>query len=915
MDGVVGRDEDLRALRRFLDERRTGAAALVLEGEAGIGKTTLWVAAVAAARASLRVLTARPAPAERDLAYAGLGDLLEGVLDEFLPGLPEPRRRALEVALLLSEAGERPPDARAVGVALLGGLRSLAASGPVLVAIDDVHWLDTSSAAALEYALRRIVDEPILLLLTRRLGEPGPTLEQAMPPHGIERYEIAPLSLGAIHRLVRQRLGRSFPRPTLLRAYELSGGNPFFALELARALERAGVTPAPGEPFPVPDTLEALLRDRLEALPAESREILLASASAAEPTVTILERGWPDAARALALARDADVVSLDDERVRFTHPLLGSVLYENAAPKERRRVHGRLARLVEDPVEQARHLALAAEGPDPLVARRLDEAAGAARARGAPIVAAELGELAVRATPPGDPDHRTRRVLLAARDHLAAGEDDRVRALGRELLQHETAARFRAEALVLLSEVEEQAGQPNRELALLKEALREAAGIPKLMTVIHCRIGNVARFAEGTEVGVAHTRAAVELAERAGDDALLSRALATLAELMATGGELGAIAHAERAVALARRIGDPEATEFALWALGACSAWAGRVAEARNALVEAHASYAARDDAKARSVLWLLALTELRAGRWDAAREYAEQRLEHSEMLADTDANAFIPLALVAAHRGDEAEARAIAERGLELAEASGAALFASWHRGVLGLLEHWGGKPEVAVELYAAAMRAREEAGFREPGSPLFRADYVEALLELGRVEDALAVLEPWEANARRLGREWTLAETTRCRGLVAAARHEPESAQLLLEQAIAMHGAVGDSFGRARAFLALGITRRRMLQKQSAREAIAQALDGFDVLGARSWAEKARAELGRIGGRTRQEGLTAAERRVAALAANGQTNREVAAALFLSERTVESHLTNVYAKLGIRSRTELARLFERTP
>jgi DNA-binding CsgD family transcriptional regulator len=187
--------------------------------------------------------------------------------------------------------------------------------------------------------------------------------------------------------------------------------------------------------------------------------------------------------------------------------------------------------------------------------------------------------------------------------------------------------------------------------------------------------------------------------------------------------------------------------------------------------------------------------------------------------------------------------------------------------------------------------------------------ADYVEVLLELGRIDDAVSVADVWEEDAARLGRDWVLAHVSRCRGLVAAARGDIDQAALLFQQSVAQHEEVGDPFGRARALLALGIVRRRARQKRIARDAIVAALAGFEELGAATWVEKARAELGRIGGRTREEGLTPAERRVAILVAEGRTNREVAAALFLGERTVASHLTHIYAKLGVRSRTELAR------
>jgi DNA-binding CsgD family transcriptional regulator len=209
----------------------------------------------------------------------------------------------------------------------------------------------------------------------------------------------------------------------------------------------------------------------------------------------------------------------------------------------------------------------------------------------------------------------------------------------------------------------------------------------------------------------------------------------------------------------------------------------------------------------------------------------------------------------------------------------------------------------------FEAAEQARRGADIREPAMYWWRADYVESLLELGRTDAAVDLLDSWEEDATRVGRDWVTAQVTRCRALVAAACGDVEAAHALLERAVSEHEAVGDPFGRARALLALGVVRRRRRQKRPAREAIEAALEAFETIGAAGWAATTRRELGRVGGRTRVEGLTAAERRVASLVAEGRTNREVAAALFLGERTVASHLTHVYAKLGVRSRTELAR------
>jgi DNA-binding CsgD family transcriptional regulator len=228
---------------------------------------------------------------------------------------------------------------------------------------------------------------------------------------------------------------------------------------------------------------------------------------------------------------------------------------------------------------------------------------------------------------------------------------------------------------------------------------------------------------------------------------------------------------------------------------------------------------------------------------------------------------------------------------------------------GVQGLVELWSGNTPAAVELFEAAEGLEQAADATDPNMAWWRLEHAEALLELGRVDEAVARLDPWEATARRLGRGWAIAHATRCRGLVAAARGEVGEAIVLLEAAVAGHESAGDEFGRGRALVALGITLRRALQKRAAYEALDAARATFAAIGAEGWAAKAAGELGRIGGRRREPGLTAAERRVADLVAAGRTNSEVAAALFLSERTVASHLTRIYAKLGVRSRTELSR------
>ena len=337
---VVGREEELLVLESFLDGVEGGPAALLLEGEAGIGKTTLWKHAVAAAQErGMRVLACRPAGAEARFSFAGLDDVLADVVQEVLSALPAPQQRALKVALLLEDPAGLAPDQRTIAVAFLGVLRHLALDAHVLLALDDAQWLDPPSASVFEFAVRRLRDEPIGVLLAKRIESSGPVtlaLEQAVPEERLRRLSVGPLSLGALHQLFRARLGLSFPRPTLRRVQEVSGGNPFFALELARALERRGGALSPGDDLPVPGNLQELVRERLERLPQASRKAVLAVAALAQPTEEQVEAALgAAAAQSLADAAAAGIIEFERDRIRFTHPLLASVVLARVAARAR----------------------------------------------------------------------------------------------------------------------------------------------------------------------------------------------------------------------------------------------------------------------------------------------------------------------------------------------------------------------------------------------------------------------------------------------------------------------------------------------------------------------------------------------------------------------------------------------------
>ena len=428
---VIGRSQELDALDGFLSALAGGPSGCVLDGAPGVGKTTLWLAGVEAARRrGYRVLTTRPAEAEARFAFAGLGDLLDPELEELLEALPPPQADALRVALLLERPDAAAPDERTVAVALLGSLRLLAAERPLVLAVDDLQWLDSGSALVLSFAWRRIRDEKVGLLAARRSGEPVPA---ALVDERLVRLDVRPLSLGAVHRLLRSRIELSLPRPTLRRIYDVAAGNAFFALELGRALERVGAVPAPGEALPVPDELQELVRDRIDALPADTRTALGAAAALAHPTRPLLAAaGHGDTALDPAFA--AHVLELDGDGIRFTHPLLASAAYVDLDPESRRRLHASLAELVGDDEERARHRALATDRPDSDVAAELERAADHARRRGASSAAAELGERALHLTPESDHAAIHRRRITAALYSFDSGDPERAVMLLEEAL-------------------------------------------------------------------------------------------------------------------------------------------------------------------------------------------------------------------------------------------------------------------------------------------------------------------------------------------------------------------------------------------------------------------------------------------------------------------------------------------------
>jgi hypothetical protein len=465
VSSLVGRESEVGAVETFLRSERPRVLAIV--GEPGIGKTTLWQAAVEHARAQARVLIARPTESEARLAFAGLADLLADVPEELFEELPEPQRVGLDAALLRA-ASPRPPQRRVVGAGLLTLLRELTDQSEVVCAIDDLHWLDASSAAAVEFALRRLDEERVRgLVSVRAIGLARAPLAALERDLQVEHVELGPLSVAALHRVLTQELGHTFPRPTLVRIAQAAGGNPLYALEIARELDRSGEQDVSGR-VPVPQDLDALVRARVRALPAEARDALLRAATLARPDTEAIDPVE------LAPAEEAGLVRVElDGRIEFVHPLFASAVYSAAPAARLREAHRAAADLARDPEERARHLALAASGPDAGVVRELQAAARHARMRGSPDSAAELTGLALRLLPADDLARLELQLELAEQLHLAS-DFPAARALLEELRTTLQPGDLRARALLTLVEIDYWRSGESAATALAEEALADA---------------------------------------------------------------------------------------------------------------------------------------------------------------------------------------------------------------------------------------------------------------------------------------------------------------------------------------------------------------------------------------------------------------------------------------------------------
>ncbi|MCC7077927.1 MAG: AAA family ATPase [Acidimicrobiia bacterium] len=932
--GIVGRDVELGALDAFLGDMGDAVDVAVLAGEAGAGKTALLdtVAARAAADGHI-VLACSPGESERTLSYVALADLMGDVYDERGHLLPPPRRHALEAALGLSLDEEGGPSAQHVCLAVHALLRSLTAEQPVLVVVDDAQWLDASTARVLTFGIRRLRHAPAGMVAALRTANPlsdapaispltalmhlaGP-LEELLSD-STTWLEVGPLTLEDLGTVLRGRLGADFTGALLADIHSLTRGNPFLALEIAASLSPHELrTASRGEPIALPGRLRLLAVHRLADLDAAARRLVSAAALSEQLTPDRLETLCrhigiePGDGKA---AFSTGVLERAGDRVRFCHPLLRAAAAGLLSPEERRDLHRWFAEESENPEVRASHLALASEGPDPAVALAAETAAATAALRAAPDAAGAHLEVACHFTPDSDRMALRSRHLRAGTWFRVAGDQRRSRPLLERAVELSTPGRERAEALLALV-TGVGMGTYSEYFAVLDEILVEAREDPELQArVLRQQIPD--RVAAG-DIATAAERAdeLVAVAACLGEpDRRIARLLAGIVAFVRGDGFGEKELESLRNLAVSDGFDNEADLNILSEALKAKGDFQGARVHLGRSL---EAAQARGDENVLPNTQALLSLLECQAGNLDYAARLADAAVDLADEMGQERRLAWLlgVRALVAACRGHEQDARRDAAAGRDESARTGGTLGLVFAHMALGELAIAAGEHTEARNVLEPLDTLADAVGIREPCLQRWVPNLVEALICMGESLRATAVLDPFEARSRALGRPWGTAVATRCRGLLAAAAGDKTAAVELLAQAVAMTEELAEKGERGRALLAYGSLLRRQRRRRAAADVLTEGRDVFDAVGAGMWLARVEAELGTSRPQSTCDGeLTPAERRVADAVARGLSNRSVAEALFLSPKTVEGHLARIYRKLGIHSRTALANVIRDT-
>ncbi|ROS27835.1 LuxR family transcriptional regulator [Cellulomonas sp. PhB150] len=896
---LVGRERERQVLRSLAAAARVGeGGTLVVVGEAGIGKSALLSDFVASSLdAGMRVLQAAGVSAEREVPFGGLLQLLRPVLDH-LDGLPSPQADALGAALALRPGAES--ERFAVGAAVLGLLSRVAEDAPLVLVVDDAHLLDLPTAQALTFAARRLSSDPVAVVLAVREGE-----QSLVTSVGLPVLAVTGLAADSADALLA---GRGLPPSARSRLLAATGGNPLALLELP---DDASLAALPDDaPVPVPASLARAFAVRADALsPAARTALLVAAAAGGDLTTT-----EPACAHLGVSAADLDeavvagLFTVSAGHVAFRHDLVRSAVWAEATPASRQAVHLALAAVLgsHDADRRAWHLGEATTSPDSSVAAALDEAAARAGARGAHAVAAAGYERAARLTP--DAALRAARLLAGAEFAWRAGQP--------------------STALDALAAVSALPSTPD--LRLRAAALEGAVSI-RTGAVEHARdlLLEAASTVTDADRAVELLADGILAAQFAGDIAAASQAAARIDDLlphvrtprtiwlgtMAAGLAGIIVGHGgpdRIRAAMDQAIDDP-----ALLADPRLAPWLVmgplflREAGAERSVIPTVVGHVRRraDLGGLPILLFYVARDQGTTDRWtDAVATYTEGIALAREAGQVTDLVAGLAgLACVEARRGSSS-ALAHAEEALALATEHHIGFFQTWAYTALGDLALGSGRAQEALDAYQSLVDHTAALGFDDV-DVWPAAEMVDALMRLDRAPEALALATRLSERAADKGQPWALARAARALGLTAP----DDSIDDHFGAALELHARTPDTFETARTQLAYGHRLRLARRRVDSRPPLRAALATFDALGAAPWADQAAAELRATGETAHRrdvtglDHLTPQELQVARTLAVGRTTREAAAALFLSPKTIEYHLRNVYAKLGVRSRAEL--------
>jgi DNA-binding CsgD family transcriptional regulator len=934
--GIVGRDDELVAVASFVGGLSGRASAFLLDGEAGIGKSTLWAVGVEAARSSgATMLSARPAESETDVAYAVLGDLLRFVPEAVYEQLPKPQRSALRIVALLDDPGSVPVDARTVGVATGSLLQALANDKPTLVAIDDCQWVDDESAAVLSFAFRRIGDCSVSVLLSRRIGGGVASTDASIvdadelpfqlgqvgaPP--TNHVTLRGLSESKVIEVLSLRVDHAVTKQTLHHLAVAAQGNPFVAVQLADASARLE-NQDPLKPLQLPESVGDLLVERVNAVDPTLRDLLIAVAVIGQPSIAmagaVVKLDAEPARELIDNGVEQELLTVDAGRVRCAHPLLASAALRCASPSVQRRIHRRVAEIADDVEEQARHLLFATDPPDVALASLLDAAADRAAARGAPLVGATFSDRArfysVNSAVHSDVDHGLDigRLMKSGRLFVEAGEPGPGRARFEEALDQLSSGPRRADAMIELGRLLQRHGGLNRSAEVLKRALDEAGGDQRIAATASLWLGFVLNSLERTDEASQLLEKSVDLAEGVGERELLVRALTysvVLRFFLGHGVDEDRLKRAEELVRTDDRINvemRPEVWRVRLlW-------YCGRVRDAAASIRNLHRRFLDQGLLEDLVKLAILAAPIARdLGDGERIHAIAEESRSIAETLPDDNefvrAHAEATKAMWYAYDGRPIEAMAALETALTVYGRSDYGLALAVIAPAVAFVCLTADDAAKLYEVLNPLCRRIRDSGLQDPGTLTYLADVIEAAIALGKYDDANDWISWLATAATRFDRPLEQMRVNRCRALLAAQETRFDAAVALAERAAADPVLDELPWEHARTLLVLGQIRRRAKQRTSGGEALRAARALFGEIGMTGWVARTSVELERLGmfqGTDRD--LTPTELQVAELAASGKSNPDIAAALFMSRKTVESNLSRVYSKLSIGTRAEL--------